>query len=358
MRYFIVVAAVCFLASNFVFAQQGTQRLRLAQSIYDQGRLHELPGVLADSALSNFTKEDKVSAYKLLTLAYLYLEEPEKADASMLKLLQTDHFFEPNEAVDPAEFLGLYKTFRTKPVYGIGLKFGVNSTIPLLSSLYYVSDGGQGSGKYTAPLSIQVGIVFEKALFSNSKKKTLRRLIFSPELLYDTRTLGYTNNNFFYDNVKAQTHAKFIGTIKQTWLSFNPMVQLKMNKSKTLQTYLALGPGFSYILSGSVTAPAFTWNSGAGSTNGSNIDNTKSYLKIAPSVIAAAGLKFKFGSIYLTAEGRVQYGFVSPVNSSTRTNKVSVFDYSYTLSDYKPLTLMANLGFVFPYFNPIKLKRK
>src|SRR5262249_48934632 len=103
---------------------------------------------------------------------------------------------------------------------------------------------------------------------------------------------------------------------------------------------------------------ATTWNNGAGAVSGPDVDNTDSYKKIVPSVIAAAGLKFKFGAIYLLAEGRVQYGLTSPVNSSSRTNSESVFDYSYTLPDYKPLTLMANVGFVYPYFNPIKLKKK
>jgi hypothetical protein len=352
MKYSLVLSFVFLIGLNSVFAQQGSQRLRLAQSIYEQGRLHELPTVLKDSALLNFSKEDKVSAYKLLTLAHIYLEEPELADQTMLKLLNADHFFEPNPAIDPAEFIGLYKTFRTKPVFNVGLKVGVNSTIPLLSDIYYVSGGAQGKGKYSTPLSLQIGVVFEKNLFASSNSKILKRLTLAPELLYDSRSYGYTNSDF------ADHHANFKATVKQTFLSLNPIVQLKMNKSKTLQTYLAFGPGFSYILSGSLSTPSNTWTNGAGAVSGPDIDNTNSYLKISPSVIGAAGFKFKFGAIYLTGEGRIQYGFVSPVNSSSRSNVQSVFDYNYTLPTYKPFTVMANFGFVFPYFNPIKLKRK
>jgi hypothetical protein len=354
MRYLLSVVLVYLIGLNVAVAQQGgAQTLRLAQSIYEQGRLHELPSLpgLKDSEIIKYSKSDQVNAYRLLTLANIYLEEPEKADENMLKLLKTEHFYEPNEQVEPAEFIGLYKTFRTKPVFNIGLKFGPNSTIPMISSQYYVSGGSAGNGKYTTPLGIQFGIVFEKSLFSTSKNKILNRLTFAPEVLYTTRTFSYANSHYF------NTTADFKATLKQTWIDFNPMVQFKLNNSKTLQTYVAVGPGISYMIKASGTL-ATTWNSGAGAVSGPDVDNTSSYKKIVPSVVAAAGLKFKFGAIYLLAEGRVQYGLTSPVNSASRTNNESVFDYSYTLPDYKPLTLMANVGFVYPYFNPIKLKRK
>ncbi len=354
MRYILVIVLVCLIGLNSLVAQQGgAQTLRLAQSIYEQGRLHELPSLpgLKDSEISKYSKSDQERAYRLLSLAYIYLEEPEKADESMLKLLKTNHFYEPNEQVEPAEFIGLYKTFRTKPVFTIGLKFGANSTIPMLNSLYYVSGGSAGNGKYGTPIGIQFGIVFEKALFSDSKNKTLNRLTFAPEVLYTGRTFSYTNAHFFTGT------ADFKATLKQTWIDFNPMVQLKLNNSKTLQTYVAVGPGISYLLKASGTL-ATTWNNGAGAVSGPDVDNTSSYKKIVPSVIGAVGLKLKFGEIYIIAEGKVQYGLTSPVNSSSRTNNESVFDYSYTLPDYKPLTFMANIGFVYPYFNPVKLKRK
>ncbi len=357
MKYSLTLVLLCFVGSTISYGQKsGAQALRLAQSIYEQGRLHELPTLpgLQDKEIENYSKSDQVNAYRLLTLAHIYLEEPELADVSMLKLLDADHFYEPNANVEPAEFMGLYKTFRTKPLFAIGFKVGGNTTIPILNNLYYVSDG-TGKGKYTSPLSIQLGLVFEKAIFSNSKNKLLKKLTFAPEFLYAPRKFGYSNSAFL------EGHADFKTSIKQTWLDLNLITQLKLNKSKTLQTYFALGPGLSYMQKGTLSAPNTQWSGkldGAGSVNGGDVPNTKSYKKITPSVIAAVGVKYKFGSIYITGELRVQYGLISPVNSKSRTSRESVFDYTYTLPDYKPLTFMANIGFVLPYFNPIKLKRK
>src|SRR5258705_734083 len=270
MRCILVGVLVCLLGLEVALGQiGGDQTLRLAQSIYEQGRLHEIPSLpgLKDSEIIKYSKANQVNAYRLLTLANIYLEEPEKADENMLKLLKTEHFYEPNEQVEPAEFIGLYKTFRTKPVFNIGLKFGPNSTIPMISSLYYVSGGSAGNGKYTTPLGIQFGIVFEKSLFSTSKNKTLNRLTFAPEILYTTRTFAYANAHYF--NAKAD----FKATLRQTWIDINLMVQWKLNNSKTLQTYVAFGPGISYVVKATGTL-ATTWNSGAGAVSGPDVDNT------------------------------------------------------------------------------------
>src|SRR6187549_1035341 len=70
-----------------------SQTLRLARSTYEQGRLHEIPALLAKCLAGGFSQQEKVEAYKLLCLSYIYLEEPQKADEAMLNLLRTDHYF-------------------------------------------------------------------------------------------------------------------------------------------------------------------------------------------------------------------------------------------------------------------------
>src|SRR5260370_41393364 len=117
MKNFIFLFLFCLLGYDFAFAQQqsGAQTLRLARSVYEQGRLHEIPDLI-NKKVASFSKTELVDAYRLLILSYIYLEEPEKADESMQKLFSTDHFYEHNPNVEPADFVGLYKTFHTSPV--------------------------------------------------------------------------------------------------------------------------------------------------------------------------------------------------------------------------------------------------
>jgi hypothetical protein len=98
------------------------------------------------------------------------------------------------------------------------------------------------------------------------------------------------------------------------------------------------------------------------------VPTTNSYNKFIPSLIGSFGAKIRLGSVYLVGEFRAQYTLLNPVNPSKRsitgtsTGAVfpgtSVFDYGYTMPNYKPLNLMINVAITYPYFNPIKLKRK
>ncbi len=357
MKHFIFLFLFCLLGYDFAFAQQqsGAQTLRLARSVYEQGRLHEIPDLI-NKNVASFSKTELVDAYRLLTLSYIYLEEPEKADESMQKLLNTDHFYEPNPNVEPAEFVGLYKTFRTTPVFSYGVKFGGNTTMPLLNSIYYSSSAAPGNGKYALKFGFQAGAVFEKEFFSDSKKAFLKKLVFAPEVLYTSRTFGYTNANVFVSDLAGTSVEDQVVTVKQTWLDINPVFQLKLSKSK-FNPYVGLGPGASLLLSAKNTMVS-TRKGGAGVVSGPDVDFKKSYNAIVPSVIISAGAKYRFGDFYITGEVRAQYALANPVNKSARSIPDGAFDYQYILPNYKPLNLAINLGIVIPYFNPIKLKRK
>jgi len=359
MKLFLVAALISFVGLNLAVGQEGAQRYRLAQSVYEQGRLHELPELLNDKELAKFSKADLINAYRLLTLAYIYLEEPGKADSSMLKLLNTDHFYEPNESIETAEFMGLYKTFRTKPVFNIGFRFGANATVPLLNSVYYVSNAAPGKGKYSFGVGIQGGLSYEVEILSRSKNKLYGRgkLMFAPEVFFITRTFKYTNPTQFVDDVTGASDASLTATIKQTRLDLNAIIQWKASNSKTFIPYLGFGPGASYLLSAGNTM-VLTRSNSKGTVSGPDVVDNSSYYKIIPTLSGMAGFKYRFGSLYVLGEFRVQYALSNPVNPNTRSNVSSTFEYNYELPNYKPLNMLVNIGIIYPYFNPIKIKRK
>jgi hypothetical protein len=353
----ILILAFLGLSVSTAYAQSCAQTLRLATSSYDQGRLHELPGLLKKCLddPNGFTKTDRVTAYKLLTLSYIYLEEPEKADSAMINLLKTDHFFEPNQAVDPAEFIGLYKTFRTKPVFSIGGKFGVNLTQVNVLANYYTGGDAVGNGKYSSTIAIQGGFSFEKNLFQQSKKKFLKQLILAPEILYVSRSIGYTNtpmNTISATNLVNQVFAE-----SQTWLDLNVLLQYQLNPKSRFNPYVTLGPGISYLLGTSSSGPTTRGTTG-NVVSGPAIDLANSYNKTVYSVTAGAGAKIKVGSLYVTGELRYQYGLVNAVNPEKRTNVEYTFDYAAQLNDFSVNNVSFMIGASIPVFKPQKLKKK
>lgn len=357
--YGLVLLLVACVSTSFSQTTANcTQVLRLMQTIYEQGRLHELPN-LADGCLNaaegkGFTKEEKREAYRILTLAYIYLEEPEKADESMLKLLETAHFYEVNQSVDPAEFVVLYNKFRHDPLFRYGLKVGGNMTFPSATQYQNVGSTAGGQGTYNISGSIQIMAMFEKDF-----PKIHKMLVLAPEIGWVSRSYGYENPNLGVGDggtVGTGAISNQVFAIKQSWLDLNAIVQYKLENTIQRQLYVGLGPGASMLLSSSNQA---TTDIGTGaqkySVTGPSVDDKESYNKFVFSVTALVGAKLKVGELYLNADVRYQYGLNNVVNGATRTNPEIAFDYWGQYNDYRMSNFMVHIGALIPHFSPKKL---
>jgi hypothetical protein len=338
-----------------------TQRLRSARSIYEQGRLHEIPVLLEGTCFTSgrgFTETEKIEAYRLLVLTYIYLEEPAKADAAMLSLLGTDHFFKLNEAVDPVEFQSLYKKFRTNPIFSYGLKFGANTNHSNVSKNYYIWGGSEGKGQYKANVGIQFGLIFEKTLSDNVNNK-LNKFIANPEIFYNGYSFIYTNTSIStQDRPEDERTDNTEFTVKQNRLNLNLLVQYKFAKGRlneTLSPYVSLGPSIYYLM-GSEFGGDVTVSS---QRTIPSFKTDENYKKIGLGVTASVGMKYKVGSFYLTADIRYTRGLHNVVKTDNRFKQTQVnqklWDAGYIDNDFSISQTMVNLGVIVPHFKPKKL---
>jgi hypothetical protein len=352
MKYVVGIILLSLLTlSGKVFGQASTctQTLRLVQSTYEQGRLHELEGLMAGCIKAGFDTQQKVQAYRYLTLAYIYLEEPEKADAAMLELLNADHFFKPNDAVDPAEFIALYRKFRVNPLFRVGIRLGPTATMPSIQETFYVGSSAQGNGKFAPKVGFSLGLAFEKDF-----PKFIKNFSIAPEIVFVTRSYSYSNP-LLTENIKTPGNAVFAqdpNLLKQSWLDLNLLVQYKLSESK-FNPYVSIGPGISYLLASANNIS--TQVEGQGAITGSDIDTKTSYNPLAYSAIISVGSKIRLGGFYLTGDLRYQYGLNNVVDASSRSNPVALFDYGYVPPNYRQNNLTLNVGLVIPYFSPKKL---
>lgn len=362
MKRILLAGVFLFFGSMVGVAQTCTQTLRLANETYNAGRLHELPKIcekcLDPKSDDQFSKEEKRDAYKLLTQAYIYLEEPEQADKAMLSLLKTDGFFEINDKIDPAEFIGQYKKFRTLPVISLTAKFGFTGTFVSPVTIFNTGNSVSPDGKFSPAISIYAGLGAEKMLVKN--KWTL-----SAEIFYMTKSFAYNNARFFdFDQLSssegdAKVAASISSNYTHTRLDFYPMIQysLYQKKKSAINPFVAIGPGFSYLLAAEneTKTPRLEPDGNSGNTiSGPTIKPTSSFNKITYSAVIMAGGKFRIGSIYVTGDIRFQYGF-SNLTAEKRTNQEAVFDYGFQIPDFKTHNVMATIGVIKPIFIPKKL---
>ena len=320
------------------------QTLRTARSTYDQGRLHELPALLEGCLRNGFTKQEKVEAYKLLTLTYIYLEEPGQADATMLKLLHTDPYFELNETADPAEFIALYRTFRTWPIYRMGAKVGVNATMPSIVSYVDALEGV--TARYKPAINFQAGVVFELPL---SDKLTL-----NPELYFQLRSFHY-DSTVGLDTTLVNTSE---GTESQSWLSLPISLQYAPSNKSRLNPYVSVGVSVDYLLNASLTMNRIRINANSTQERTFGVKEDRSNINL--SAIASAGIKAKLGGGYVVSELRFIYG-IKKINDKTAAFSIDdylLFDNGYADNIMKLNSIAVTAGYVYNVFNPKKLKNR
>lgn len=338
--------------------QNCTQILRTARSLYADGRLHELSfhmeGCLTTPEdQGGFTKPERIEAYKILTLTHIYLEEPGKADTSMIALLHTNPFVKLDTAIDPIELHNLYRKFKTDPSFMIGLKIGANlNHINVLANHYYWAHG-QGLGEYKSFPRFQYTLFFEKIISRD------KRLIASPEFMYTTHSFEYTNNSPLDEDERDGSALSHTLSYQRIQLNLIAQYRLKpqTHVSDRFIPFVAGGPAVGYLLNST-----FTGTINVGETRSEPAFDTKfHYRPVSVSLIAIAGFKYNVGAFYFTADVRFQYGFLNVVNKNNRfrwtPDSEDMLDLGYTDNDFSMSHSMLNVGIVIPRFHPVKTTR-
>lgn len=355
-KLYIVLALLTVSSGVFAQAPSCAQSLRLAQSVYDQGRLHELEDLITKAIGSQSApcgQAEQVSLLKLLTLTYIYLEEPEKADATMLKLLQTDNYFKINPEVDPAEFVALYKTFRTHEIYRIGAVLGVNASQPnVVNTITAVNDA---SSKYKYAIGLQFGAAVDVPLRIGKTKNY--KLTLHGELLYTQHKFELeqkVSRGLNADNVELFQTLQ--GVESQNWLTLPISAQYTYLQSEKLNPYVAGGFSVGYLI-GNGTFQSERFRDEAAALPETSFDLTRE--KINLSALIATGIKAKAGGGYVVLEVRYSHG-LSRISSSETAfeNQQASWGQYYADPVFKLSSLAIQGSYIINMFNPKKLRNR
>ncbi|PLX17995.1 MAG: hypothetical protein C0599_12880 [Salinivirgaceae bacterium] len=156
LKVFIIL--FLFLTPYIGFSQEScTQKLESAEELYEKGQINKVVPLLQKCLQTGFSKAEKVRAYKLLTLCHLYYNENQKAAEAMGNLLKVKPEYEITE-FDPTEFSNLHETFRTRPLFILGIKAGGGSMDIYDITNYNDLNSLESEGVYTPGLSYSFGV--------------------------------------------------------------------------------------------------------------------------------------------------------------------------------------------------------
>ena len=353
-RISIILILFSFILSTKILAQtECTATLDEARVIFDEGRIHELEDKLESCLISGFSPAEKTEALRLLILTHIYLEEPDKADVRMLDLLKHDHEYQVNPALDPTEFINLHKTFRTKPVFSVGLKFGANNVVINPTEVNGTYNLLGSRHEYSSLVGIQGGLTFEYQLNDF--------LTLNPEFFFITHKFEKASDLDLISG--SNITEKSIIEEDQTWFQLPVSVQYEYIESP-LNPYVSLGLALDY-LSASETAGDASKNTGIRDGGPDQITSLGSLDKLIDereqfnvSAFIGAGIKYKAGEGHINLDIRFHYAITNVVKGGTAYNSVTTWELHNANDTFKQHAVSFTVGYVLDFYKPMKLTSK
>ena len=146
-----------FSQSECVFSLQRAERL------YQQGNLEEIPELLINCIEKGFTRDERLTAYKLLIQSYLYDDQLDLADQTMLEFLGHYPEYELTPA-DQAEFEQLFHSYKTKASWSVFISGGGVFSFPYTIEPFGPYSTETSSWDYSSGPGFRVGAGLMKYL--------------------------------------------------------------------------------------------------------------------------------------------------------------------------------------------------
>ena len=289
-----------FTFSQLAIAQNDCgESISLAQHAFDQGHIERIPSILHE-CINKFTPEQKVEAYRLLTITYLYMDDPFGAESSFLKLLAEDPEYRILDS-DPVELEYLSKQYITTPIVSWSGKAGVNfSTVTILKYNRVDSDNGINPVYNTG-----AGFVLQGGLEVHFNKV----VSLNTELELSSRSLARTSELF------ADPESQELEQDRLLLLGSLPISLRFTYPGVKYYPYVYAGYSPSYTLSSKnkeIRDP--------GRVQGieGNLDNGNSTVDFSQSLVFGAGLKRRIKYNYLMIDLRYRLGMTNMNNQQNQ----------------------------------------
>jgi len=286
---------------------------------------------------TGFTKEEKTNAYKLLIQTYLFSENQEKADEVMLQFL--NEF--PSYSIannDPKEFVNLHSTYRTKPIFKIEFKVGLNFCTPTLVEPY----GTGNINTITPTFKPKIGIASEL----NYLNKLYKNFDYSIGASFTLSTFSYSNKPNDYSTVTGDFSNIYVGL----------PIAVKYNyKLKGINLFAKVGVEPVYLLKSTVALTRTDNIVGRQEPFTGTENLIGSHKKIDVRPLLAIGAAIKWGRNTLNISAGFKFSTMTQINKQY-TNPALQTKYFFNEDVLLMNQSHISISFIRPIYKPKKIR--
>jgi len=317
--------------------------LKKVQKDYEEGIIEKIPEDISNCISNGLGGEDKITAYKLLINVYLFDDRTKLAEETMKKLLVFEPEMKPNEVVDSKEFISLFNSYRTVPLFSIGLTTGINYSKITIDEEFGTYNTDLYDGVYTAPdFGFQVGLNGDYLIYKN--------IYANLEALFTNKKFSYTTDLNEFSSLSFKE--------SQNTIQVPLTIAYHLGK-KRLKPTLKVGAYINYNFSSKTEfIRAYTQNTQSNIT-GPLIDVSPVRNNLTYGLIGALGVKYKVKEGYFFVDASYTQSFASIVNPSERySNSEVLYDYQHIDDDFSMNNIFISVGYKRLFYKPKKIKTR
>jgi len=355
---------VFLFAGNFSYAQDCSDNLDQAKSLYREGKLYDIPGIMENCLGDNdLERGQRVEAFELLSLTYLYIDEPELAEESYLNLLDADPEYQPDSIIE-VEIEFLSKKFKTTPIFTVyPAKLGTNVTFPRVVNTNGTDNTNNSKQSYKSQWGFQFGGGADWHI-SNS-------MSLGAEVWFDYKSFRFNNRFFDADSLQISEN--------QMSIEFPVFARYTQKVKENWYPYILGGYSLSYLIQ-SDAAPEFYEITEIRDANGDveeriinpdigrtlNLSNIRT--RFNHNLVLGLGVKYRLLYEYISVEVRYTAGLKNVLNVNNQFDfgnggeqndlRELTFKYGQVDNDFRLDDLSITFGYVHPLYKPRKIQKK
>lgn len=342
---------VFILISSFFFIYVSGQEdclksFQSARRLYDQGMIDEIPEILAPCIESGFTRTQKIEAYKLIILAYLFDDDQYSAEKNMLEFLKKYPEYEIMPS-DPVEFVYLFESYKTKAILSLGLTVGPNLANPRIIEPYNAGNVTYSSSSNSTGAGFQIGL-------------NLSRYI--SDKLFLNLGINYTSNSYsFEDDIKDFRNSDELQFAKISFKENIDYIDVPLTiayeiGTRNIDYYFCAGISVGSIYK-DTGEPSRIYDENSPPITGADISMTDYRERYTYFQIIGAGIKSKVPRGFISCDIRYNIGLNNIINAENRYKSTELWSkYFYVDDDYSVNYVTLSLGYYFSFYKPKKQK--
>ena len=355
------------------WTQDCTGNLDQAKAWFQEGKLYDIPVIIEECLTGGFTREQRVEAYELLSLTYLYTDEPDKADESYLNLLKADPEWAPETSTGTkVEIDFLSKKFKTTPIFTVyPVKIGGNLSFVKVIHTNGTDNTNDSRQNYNTLAGGQIGTGID---WNISDKFSL-----AGEFWFTIKNYRFNNDYFMIDSLEAlgfPTGDSLI--IDYNNVGFELPVYLRYTyKIYNWYPFVYGGYSISYIFNSTAKPSYFDINGTDDGVDdnrvvnpdiGRTLDINRIRTAFNHSLLMGAGVKYRMGYKFISFDIRYNWGLNNVLKTKNQFDfgnggeqqhdiRELTFRYGQVDDDFRLNNLYFNLGFVSPIYKPRRIEK-